>query len=64
MDILIEGFRHPKQGHYDIDRTIALVPELMQLLESRIDIALQTGTDHGLYHYWVRLIANLEDVVT
>ena len=60
---LIESFHNPEQRNDNVHSTIALIPQLAQLLHRIVYITLHTCTYDGLYNDRVRLIAYFKNVV-
>lgn len=62
-NLLVHRLGHPKDRHHDVDRTVTLIPQAPQSVQSQVDIALLTCTQHLLDDDRMRLIAHLEDIV-
>ena len=60
---LVKGLHDPKYRHNNIDGTVTLVPELLELYHRVLDVPLGTCTHHALHDDGVRLVAHFEDIV-
>ena len=60
---LIEHLYDPEYSHHDIDRAIALVPKLVELVHGAVNVAREAGSNHGLDDNGVGLVADFEHIV-
>jgi hypothetical protein len=49
---------------YDIDYVVALIVDLVDFVASHRKLAFQAGFNYVPYEFWVRLVTNLEYVVS
>jgi hypothetical protein len=60
---VVHPFDDPKHRSHDIDRAVAITPELVDTGQRLVYVALLTELDHSSDLQWVRLITDLEDIV-
>ena len=60
---LIAHLYDPEYSHHDVDRAIALVPKLVELVHRAVNVALEARSNHGLDDNGVGLVADFEYVV-
>ena len=61
--LLVKGLHNPEYCDHDVNRTIPLVPEFIELLHRPVDVALEACPDNSLDNNGVWLVAYFEDVV-
>ena len=54
---------NPEERCDDIDSTVSLTPQLVDALQRIVNIDLQAAGNNGVDHDWVRLVADLKDVL-